>query len=102
MDGEVIFKEKNTGLNSRTSATYCPDFRKNILSVKKLQLAGYMVSFEDTKATIGDKQTGKIAFVCHKGTKIGDPLASHATDESREWKVFNRRSRQERGICEEK
>jgi hypothetical protein len=67
-DGDVVLEEKNAGKNLRIAATYCPDFRKNISSVKRLQLAGYTAFFKDTKATIEDKQTGEITFVCNKGS----------------------------------
>jgi hypothetical protein len=66
-DRHVVLKEKNSGKSMKISATYCPNFRKNILSVKRLQLVGYSVSFEDTKAVIQDKKNGDIAFICEKG-----------------------------------
>jgi hypothetical protein len=64
-DGKVILKEKNSGKNLRISATYCPDFRKSIRSVKQLQrMAGYMATFDNEKVTIKDKKTCEIAFIC--------------------------------------
>ena len=54
-DGSVILKEKNTKENLKITATYCPGFKKNILSVKRLQQAGFTVAFDDEKATICDK-----------------------------------------------
>jgi hypothetical protein len=48
-------------------ATYCPGFKKNIISVKRLQMAGFTVSFDDTKATIKEKEMGQTAFLCDKG-----------------------------------
>ncbi len=94
-DGDVILKEKNSGLNMKISATYCPDFRKNILSVKRLQQAGYQVSFEGTKTTIKDKKTGVSAFVCDKGgdgmfylrgTRLDEKPVHLATNEDEQWK----------------
>jgi hypothetical protein len=63
-----LFKEKNTDKNLRITATYCLDFRKNILSVKRLQLAGFTVAFDEEEATGQDKKTGIIAFVCKQGS----------------------------------
>jgi hypothetical protein len=38
LDGNIIlFTETNAGKYLKISATYCPDFRKNILGVKRLQ-----------------------------------------------------------------
>jgi hypothetical protein len=67
MDGDIILKEKNLGENLKITATYCPEFGKNILSVKRLQLAGYTVNSEDSKASVANKKTGMVAFVCNKG-----------------------------------
>jgi uncharacterized membrane protein YvbJ len=63
-DGNIILKEKNSGRNLKISSTYCPDFRKNTLS---LQMAGYMVTFDDGKATIKDKKMGEITLICEQG-----------------------------------
>jgi hypothetical protein len=65
-DGNIILKEKNLGGNLRIKVTCCPDFKKNILSVKQLQMAGDMVAFDDDKATIKDQVTKEITFLCDK------------------------------------
>jgi hypothetical protein len=72
LDGKVILKEKNSGKYLNISVTYCPNFRKNILSVKRLQLAGFMVTFDDNKATIEDKKT----TLHNEITGRGPPCAS--------------------------
>jgi hypothetical protein len=36
--------------------------------VKHLQLAGFTVAFDNKKATIRNKETSKIAFICEKGS----------------------------------
>lgn len=67
--------------------------------MKRLQQAGFRVTFDDEKATFQDKQTKETAFICKKGS-IGmfylrgvregdhqDSLASFLpTYESEEWK----------------
>jgi hypothetical protein len=99
LNGSIILKEKNSQKNLKISATYCPDFRKNILSVKRLQQAGFMVMFDDEKATVQDKKTKVIAFTCDKGsdgmfylrgTREGDRQDAEASflagDEPEVWK----------------
>jgi hypothetical protein len=94
-DGHVILKEKNSGKNLKISATYCPNFRKNILSVKKLQQGGFMVAFDDEKATICCKKTKEVAFICEKGndgmfylrgTRMMEHKVHLAEEESETWK----------------
>jgi hypothetical protein len=67
MDGDIIFNEKNSGENLKIIATFYPEFQKSILSVKRLQRAGYMVNSDDSKASVVNKKTGMVAFVCDKG-----------------------------------
>jgi hypothetical protein len=100
LDGSIIpLKEKFTGNNLKISATYCPDFRENILSVKRLQQAGFMVTFDDEKVTVQDKKMKEMAFICEKrndgmyylsGVREGDHQNSLAlflaTDNNEQWK----------------
>jgi hypothetical protein len=80
--GNISIKDDVTGNDLRIQAVQIPGFTKNIISVKKLNQAGFKVEFDGMEATIVHKATGSTAFICRQGQDGMHYLSVKAKEEA--------------------